>query len=504
MKGLAPLLAALTLVASPAAAQTWPVGEVKPEWSNRVQWSPPIAPDDPHPADRYEPPVSEHDNVLYDREAWMNDENRRTKVGTSGEAKFRTPCAPSFIKRADPLLYPGQYPAGHNHTFFGPTDPYVIENVQDFSYEMARAHPGSSCPGGPLNSTLYWEPSVQREVDGAILTVMPEAASFYYTHDADEAAITTRIRRDYRFIGGANPINYNDTERRREYAKAGLLYPGSADTPAGFGGVQCHPGDYNGSRPAAEVLPQHRLKRIDGYPEPRIARYLVGPDGSDPWGGACTSGIIIVKVRAQECWDGTNLTSPDGRSHVRYSTRHEWSTVKRQCPKNYVKIMHFEAAVSFVHNGWQADLQHWYMASDRMDPAMTVTSGCKNDPATQGDKCSLDPCRKTGPYFCAFSTAHFDWWNGWDDEVMAEWQRNCGGLTVYGITTELADCQTGGTDTSRGLVYGGPPPAPGLSSDPVNSRPKDWLNDSVEGRRYFQLRPEDHAPPPATTQDVHH
>ena len=136
-----------------AAAQSWTVGPVTPEWQSVTTWVPPIDPDAVHPADTYEPAVSANDDVLYTRESWVDSSNQRTNVGTSDEAKFRTNCKPTFIKRADPLLFPGQYPVGHGHTFFGPMDPFVIANVEDFDYAMGRAHPASACDGGPLNAT---------------------------------------------------------------------------------------------------------------------------------------------------------------------------------------------------------------------------------------------------------------------------------------------------------------------------------------------------------------
>ena len=133
------LLAALTLLAAfPAQAQSWTVGQVTPEWiySTETTWSPPIDPDAVHPADAHEPAVSADDNVLYNRELWVYapGDDQRTQEGTSIEAKFRTECRPTFIKRADPILFRGQYPAGHGHTFFGPNDPFIAANVEDFDY----------------------------------------------------------------------------------------------------------------------------------------------------------------------------------------------------------------------------------------------------------------------------------------------------------------------------------------------------------------------------------
>lgn len=510
------LVAAALLIAAPANAQSWDVGPVTPTWSSTVQWAPPIDPADPHPADEFEPPVSEHDDVLYDREAWYVSSTGRTGVGTSLEAKFRTHCKPTFIKKADPILARGLYPAAHDHTFFGPTDPYIIENVENFDYDMAREYPGSSCHGGPINTTLYWEPSAKRDMPtGLSLTIIPENAGFYYTHQSVDAPDSVSIRRNYRFIGGVNPMNFNDTAKRKEYADAGLMYPGSPVQSAGFLGIQCKPGNYDGSADSAPVLADHAWQRPDGYPESRIARYMKGPNGEDPWDGACTAGMILVTNAAQDCWDGTNLSSPNGRDHVRYSTRQADGLVQRQCPSNYVKVMHFQAGVTFFHEGWDKDLQHWYLSSDRLDPAMTLTQDidpetdlpCALDPETQGDPCSLDPCRQTGPYFCSFSTAHFDWWHGWDDFIMSQWEHNCGGIAMGEEPGEVADCQPtvfmGEGPTSVGLIGSGTPPEADLSTNPVHSMPTERFSSSEQGQRYFPIRPSDLSQGPITIHVGH-
>ena len=358
---------------------------------------------------------------------------------------------------------------------------------------MGRAHPASACPGGPLNATLYWEPSIYDDRHGLRLTVMPAVATFYYTIPASQHEGLTHLRRNIRFIGGANPADYNDTARRAEYTAAGMPYPGrvpadgtSQRAPAGFNGITCYQAATGGSSGAAvPVLTAHKLGSGDE------ARYLKGPGGEDPWGGGCSgAGEILILVNAPDCWDGTNLSSPDGRDHFRYSTSNEVGQ-QGQCPMNYVKVPHFETKVQVNHNGWEADLQYWYLSSDRTNPS-----------DTPGDPASYDPCRQTGPYFCSFATAHFDWWGAWDDVTIEEWQRNCVGITIDTVANDHADCGFSGLAESRTLKYSGAPPEAGLSSDPVNSLPDERASDSTEGQRYFPVRPEDENQD-ALTLEVH-
>jgi len=478
-----------------STARTWPDGDAN------GSWSPPITPDSAHPADAYEPAAE--DEHGYTRSLWTDSTGQRHLVDYD-EDKFRTVCQPAFIKRADPILAPGDYPALHDHTFVGANSAHVIANVESFNYSMGRAYPGSSCQGGPLNSTLYWEPSVKDDRYGVSLTVIPSVVNFYYqTLAPGDGVNMTRLRRNFRFIGGANPMDYNDTARRAEYTAANLEYPGSPDTPAGFIGIGCYvPAAPN--TPVA-VLSAHSMKSPSGGATLQRARYLKGPNGEDPWDGACTAGEIIVEIQAQDCWDGNHLGSSNGRDHVAYSTRDEDNApAAGTCPTNYVKVPSFLSKVHFSHNGWTEDLQHWYLSSDRMNSA-----------STPGDATSKDPCRQTGPYYCPLSTFHFDWWGAWDDEIFVTWHRNCLGMTVGGVSGLPADCGTsgidgcfiaggdpsdgcdaeGGVSTPVTLLAGGTPPEAGLSTNPVNSAPVERASDTTEGQRYFPVRPEDGSEP---------
>lgn len=462
-----------TLAAGPAFAQaSWTVGPVTPNWSSTVQWTPPIPPDSPHPVDTYVP--ADPGAVGFNPELWVNSSNGRTQVGqVGGDGKARFNCTPAFIKRADPLLYPGQVNIGHDHTFFGWMDK---DNIQNASHTVVRANPKSTCMGGPMNASPYWTPSMKKLRNGLALTLMPNVATFYYTHLGADGANTTYLRRNIGFIGGADPMNYNDTAKRAEYAAVGLEYPGSPDTPAGFFGFQCVP---TATGTQAPVLAAHAMKSPSGITLTTEARYLVGPGGADPWNGGCNGpGIIVAMVNAPECHDATNLRSPNMRDHYRYMTRSPDNAVSNQCPANYVKNLSFQVKEEFSHNGWSADVRYWYLASDRMNP-----------PSTSGDPTSKDPCRQTGPYFCSGSTLHFDLIQAWYDLEMRRWQRNCGGLTIGGIVGTFADCNNGATDNNRSLIYNVAPPEPNLSQNPVRSLPTARAGTSIEAQRFFKPDP---------------
>lgn len=464
-------------------ARVWPDGDLDETWTV------PVPPDSMHAADAYEPPADDENG--YTRALWTDDGDQRHIVN-GPEEKFRTVCQPAFTKKADPILAPGLYPAVHDHTFFGANSAYVIANVESFNYQMGRTYPGSSCQGGPLNSTLYWTPSLKDDRYVLRFSVIPSVVNFYYQNRAPgDGADITRLRRNFRFIGGANPMDYNDTARRAEYSDAGLYYPGSPDTPAGFNGIKC----YTTGNPsvAVTVLSAHAMKQPDGSVDTGRARYLKGPNGEDPWDGGCTAGEILFETQAQDCWDGAHLGADDGRDHVAYSTRAaDNAPGPGTCPTNYVKIPSFVTKEHYAHNGWTEDIQHWYLSSDRM-----------NDAYTAADPTSKDPCRQTGPYYCPGSTKHFDWFGSWDNPTLETWEKNCLGMTIGGVTGNPADCGTGGisgcyadcdtegTSTPVSMLLGGTPPEAGVSTDPVNSAPTERASASVRGQRYFPIRPSD-------------
>lgn len=478
--------------AQAASAQEWNTSQTTPVWSNTVAWTPPIPVGDAHPFDAFEhAPI---DELGYDRDDWVGTLDQRIDEGTALEAKFRTEFTPCFTKRADPIVFRGQYPAGHPHTFFGACHPYVIAHVEDFDYEMGRTYLKTTSQGGPLNGSLYWEPSILDQRYGITLARIPAIATAYYTHNSSEAAGTTRFRFGTAVIGGADPANYNDTARRAEYAAAGLEYPGSPDTPAGANGVQCFPIAL-GTTVAAPVVLAHRQKTATGATMATTARYLVGPDHADPWDGACTAGYIIINSQAPACQDPNNLTSPNGRDHFRYSTRDEDdSPGVGQCPSNFVKIVHFATKVRLDHDGWVGDLEYLYLSSDRMRMA---TAECP-DPTAPCDGTGLNnvvtsksPCRSTGIDFCAFETNHFDLIVAWDTVEMKRWQARCGGVAIAGFTAQVADCGSGGTDDSRSLLFGGVPPDTDFAVNPMVSLPTDRASASTEGQRYFPINPDD-------------
>ena len=175
-------------------------------------------------------------------------------VVSDGSGSFRTTCALATFAFDDPIVYPGEVGASHLHMFFGNTAVNAGSTPQSIA-----ASGNSTCRGGTLNRTAYWMPAV---IDGSTGEVqIPDDAVFYYKtgYNIDPSTVQT-IPPGLRMIAG----NKKATSEQ-EY--------------------------------------------IEWY-----CRDLNAPEaGSIPT--ACPVGDAVrLEVQFPQCWDGTNLDSPDHKS----------------------------------------------------------------------------------------------------------------------------------------------------------------------------------------------
>lgn len=446
------LAALATLMASPAFSQAWGPDGQQP----RVWVFPEVVDTGALPMDAFEP-AKAADHVDYVQSQWVI-------TGATGasyvkdplrERKLRFTCEPSTAKKLDSILFPGiPAPIGHRHQGYG-----LINWDQNTTYATMRANPASSCHGGPANSSNYWEPEVLTLLpSGYIAGIRPENQTVYYVLSESQgtASTGTWFRRDWAMIAGVKPGDYNDQALRNEYVAAGMYYPGTPQTPAGFGGWQCTSSIGGAGVPVSRV--ESRMLSIGGIASTTHARHLKGPGGEDPWGGLCTGsvgapGTLILNLKSPGCSDAHNIQSPDGRSHMVYAGKKTDSSFINVCPQNWAHVPEIDIKTDFRHAG-VADYSTWYLSSDRL-----------NAPNVTADVTSLDPCRATGPYFCNGSTAHFDWRYGWDSDLFDLGQRECLGIAVRGIApvNGPAECNTSALSIDQRLIFGGTSPNAALS-----------------------------------------
>lgn len=366
------LLLSSVMVAVPAQAGPWTVGPQTITYTNTH----PLGSPNSAPAYAYE----EADvSSGFTETLWTHDTGDGTTAvggqydppGTGSEAKFRADCNFAFANKNDPILAPGvANGASHDHSFFG--NIAAATNTHLVTYASLRASGNSTCYGGPLNRTVYWEPSVKTTLtNGVTVTIKPQNIVTYYeggdladigTGKITDPNIFARWPRGINFIEGFNMNDPTGSRYTSILATANTGQPGRytlvLGTSSGFRGWSCFtPGAGAGSGGQIATSP------VSGDFQP----YLRNADGT-PTLKCADNSQIVAELASDPCWDGNNLTSPDGRLHMMPFLRDN-NTGKLVCPDNWFRVVVFRAKITFFTKS-QADQTAWYASSDRM-PSMT-------------------------------------------------------------------------------------------------------------------------------------
>jgi hypothetical protein len=272
-------------------------------------------------------------------------------------------------------VFPGQALASHLHRYYGNTS--VNANTTQETL-MAGA---SRCEGGTTNRTGYWTPAVlagDSYIDGAP-PGFSDPLQIYYARGFEGVAeeVIQWFPEGLRMIAGATP-SVPTFENRHVWWSC------------------LNPGD-----PRAD------------------ANYNRGPTIPSCQPG----GYLQLAITFPQCWDGRNLDSPDHRSHMAYGTgwRSDPSPPVTGCPPSHPhplpEITEFARWWVPVPNtpvdvasceGWPAFDQY-----DPQWPRYRGSEDCQMHPPLDmaGWSLSSDMGAPAG------STAHADWWNGWDPAV---------------------------------------------------------------------------------------
>lgn len=418
-RSLAVVLTIACLVTSVATAKS----EYKPQ---RVTYTPTYNPyveprlgDGSTPSGGVPPAFSgEPANIQsnFDVRQWMVRRYYPTS-SRGGEAKFRTHCNYSHHRADDPIVGPGKPGASHLHTFYGNT----LANAGS-TYETLRTQGGSTCGGGPINRSAYWHPAVLKDIargDGKTMIVKPDHAVVYYNALVRDIAKITRFPRGFSYVFGFNPADPKNMKIAAEVAAAnkkgsGTIYASYRAAGNGFGGWRCETA--NGSIAASPI------------PGSALQPYLMTAAGKATLNCPVNERIGAV-IASPQCWDGVNLSSPDGRNHVRYMIK-ENNTALGVCPIGWYRILTFQFVVWFSHKGMD-DYKNWYLSSDRMPGRRQFLNG---------------------------QSFHADWFGAWDYHIMSIWMRNCNGLTFDGKPSRPHSCiDTQFGDGKAGIVQSAAP-----------------------------------------------
>ena len=192
-------------------------------------------------------------------------------LSPDGTGDFRTICTYSHMNFDDPIVYPGQTGVSHLHAYFGNTG----TNGQSTAASLL-ATGNSTCRGGTINRSAYWQPAIIDTKDGT--PVKPRIAIIYYKSAAfARPADITPLPQGLRMIAG---------------------------DPNGSSAVLWGPTAFscNGSAMGSD----HNFPPTASQPGPHSIPNCAA--GAEVW----------ASVVFPRCWDGVNLDSPDHKSHMAY------------------------------------------------------------------------------------------------------------------------------------------------------------------------------------------
>ena len=282
------------------------------------------------------------------------------------ESKARFDCDDAFDENSDAILRPHQAGnAPHRHHFFG--NIAASGNMASVDYAWLRQHGNSTCYGGPMNRTLYWEPTLYSTVNGVKASKKALNIVTYYVGGTIDPADTAKLTRWPMSIAMIFGFDMNDPTNTRlanqAAASTGTVHPNVTQTGApstnGLLGWFC-------LNPATPSYTTYAPNQSQGSGQP----YLNDGNGHATLNcltssaGGFPNGIqVYADLVSQDCWDGQNPRAPDGRSHLAYFVA--FQDGKTYCPDHWYRIPHFEAKITFVFRD-STEIANAYLSSDRM------------------------------------------------------------------------------------------------------------------------------------------
>lgn len=229
---------------------------------------------------------------------------------------FRTGCQAVAVLPDDPIVYPGQPGKSHAHIFFG-----AVGVNANTTTESLRATTHATCRGGPsltngVNSSSYWVPALIDIRTGAPVAPRLEGNFYYKRHTAMPTSLKiSPIPQGFRMIAGDSKGTPTSPSNAALYA---CVWQGGNSNWTNYIPTNC---------------------QVNG----------------DSW--------LIVGVDFPSCWDGTNLDSPDHKSHVR-SPINPGPNGGGYCPSSHPVAIPFVAYQILYDIQNANDLKYWRLSSD--------------------------------------------------------------------------------------------------------------------------------------------
>jgi hypothetical protein len=175
--------------------------------------------------------------------------------------EFQVNCTVTQHRPDDPIVFPGQPGASHNHTFVGNTTTDAYSTLDSLRAAGAYA---TSCRN-PDDLSAYWWPSMYK---GDQLVVQTWHQTIYYKSGVLDYSTVRPFPPGLRYVVGDHHATQDEFRTS----------PGTVE------GWECGNGAHNYDFPAN-----------------------------------CPSGSQLnIRYQAPSCWDGANLDSPNHKSHMAY------------------------------------------------------------------------------------------------------------------------------------------------------------------------------------------
>jgi Domain of unknown function (DUF1996) len=203
----------------------------------------------------------------------------------------------------DPIVFPGTQNATHLHVYFGNT------GARFDSTASSLVNSGNStCTGGILNRSSYWVPAMIDAREGRPLTPLPLSIYYKVGYNGIPSSAIRPFPQGLRMIAGNSKA--------------------TAPQDVSIVHFHCH-AQSNGAPVLSATIP-----------------------------ASCPAGSVLqASIEFPQCWDGTNLDSPDHKSHMAYPSG-------GRCPSTHpvpIPQITYNVVYRVANTG---DTAYWRLSSD--------------------------------------------------------------------------------------------------------------------------------------------
>ena len=293
---------------------------------------------------------------------------------------LRINCDFSHSDYDDPIVYPGQDGAAHLHRFYG--NMLLDENS---TIESLFTQGDSSCQGNALNRSAYWIP--------AVLAPSYDPVTGVRLNDSSGAPAWKVVRA---------VVGNDDVAHEIFYYSAGVSDLRSIQPiPLGLKMIAGNHMGQPGMEQDTSIARWHcQSWQSDEATNPRWSTSI--PQCAAP-------DRLRMDIFFPSCWNGTDLDSPDHKSHLAYPVQ---SGIETVCPATHpVPIIRVSFHYAFgvlpdVYDPATRSSKGWRMASDMYEASASTPGGM---------------------------SLHGDWFNAWHPEALQAILDTCvkGGLDCH-------------------------------------------------------------------------